>query len=88
MDNTESESSFFQPHSQPHKLKFTHPIKEVYVGITDDEIECVINKINDETDYESPPGEIFNPVPSKVFAKYYSKYLLNKMQTKGEVIKN
>ena len=86
MDNKESESSFFQP--QPHKLKFIHPIKEVYVGITDDEIECVINQIKAETDYDSPPEKIFNPVPSKVFAKYYLRYLLNKMQTKDEGIKN
>jgi hypothetical protein len=51
------------------KLSFNHPVKEIYPGISSDEITYILNKIKDKTNYKT------KPIPNDVFAKYYIDYL-------------
>lgn len=54
------------------KLSFNHPVKEIYPGISSDEIEYIFEKIRNETNYK------FGSIPTDVFLKYYTDYLTNK----------
>ena len=57
--------------NQEFKLSFNHPVKEIYKGISTDEIEYINKKIKDETNYKT------KPIPNDVFSKYYIDYLTN-----------
>lgn len=54
------------------KLSFNHPVKEIYPGIGTDEINHIIEKIKNETDYKT------GSIPSDVFSKYYINHMANK----------
>jgi len=58
--------------NQEFKLSFNHPVKEIYKGISSDEIKYIIKKIRYETDCKT------GPIPNDVFSKYYTDYLTNK----------
>lgn len=58
--------------NQEFKLSFNYPFKEIYPGISSDEIKYIIKKIKDETDYKT------KPIPNDVFSKYYTDYLNKK----------
>lgn len=58
--------------NQEFKLSFNHPVKEIYSGITSDEIKYIINKIREENNnYNNMP------IPNDVFSKYYIAHLEN-----------
>jgi hypothetical protein len=59
--------------NQSFKLSFNHPVKEIYQGISSDEIKYIIEKIKDETDYKTQ-------IPNYVFSNYYIDYLKNKKE--------
>lgn len=59
------------------KLSFNHPVKEIYPGIGTDEIEYILEKISNETDYKS------GTIPRDIFSKYYADYLKNKIRHEG-----
>lgn len=76
MNNQEFKLSFNHPeftfYDPEFKLSFNHPVKEIYPGISSDEIQYITKKIKDETDYKT------GPIPQDVFSKYYTDYLTNK----------
>ena len=64
--NTETNTTNLS--SSTFKLKFNHPVKEIYPFLTDNDIKKCFREIREKTDYKN------GPIPHEIF----QKFILNK----------